>query len=114
MDKDLFLKLNSLTTDELCEIYYNLNGFRWDDRIGEKPDGFDNLPTRRYKLYHIFTRRTTKKDYVEPMFMIVKDILPEEDYMHWLNVKKYKMMTNEQFERFWKVHQQNFHNLSIW
>ena len=55
-----------------------------------------------------------KKDYVEPMFMIVKDILPEEDYMHWLNVKKLKTMTNEQFERFWKVHQQNFHNLSIW
>ena len=45
--------------------------------------------------------------------MIVKDILPEEDYMHWLNVKKLKTMTNEQFERFWKVHQQNFHNLSI-
>ena len=61
MDKDLFLKSNSLTTEELCEIYYNLNGFRWDNRIGEKPEGFDNLPTRRYKWYHIFTRRTTKK-----------------------------------------------------
>lgn len=63
---------------------------------------------------HFYKKDYKKKDYVEPMFMIVKDILPEEDYTHWLNVKKLKTMTNEQFERFWKVHQQNFHNLSIW
>ena len=114
MDKDLFLKLNSLTTEELCEIYYNLNCFRWDDRIGEKPDGFDDLPRNRFKWYHRFTRKTTKRDYVEPMLMIVKDILPEKDYSHWLNVKKYKMMTNEQFERFWRARKQNHRSSSIW
>ena len=114
MDKDLFLKLNSLSTEELCEIYYNLNGFECDERIGEKPECFDNLPTRRFKWYHRFTRKITKRDYVEPMFIIMKNILPEKDYSHWLNVKKYKTMTNEQFERFWRARQQNHCSSSIW
>lgn len=112
--EDVFTKIINLSTEELCEVYYNLNGYRWDDRIGEKPEGFDDLPTWRNKWYHRFTRKTTKRDYVEPMLMIVKDTLPEKDYSHWLNVKKYKLMTNEQFERFWRAQQQNHRSSSIW
>lgn len=56
--EDVFTKIINLSTEELCEVYYNLNGYRWDDRIGEKPEGFDDLPTWRNKWYHRFTRKT--------------------------------------------------------
>lgn len=88
MDKDLFLKLNSLSTEELCEIYYNLNGFEWDERIGEKPEGFDDLPTRRFKWYHRFTRKITKVTHPEAFrgnpALVLRPALYENYYSHSL------------------------------
>lgn len=39
--------LSRFTEEELCQIYDNLNSWRWDDRLGEKPNGWDNLPNFR-------------------------------------------------------------------
>lgn len=100
---ELFTKLMNFSNEELCEIYYNLNGFEWDDRIGEKPKGFDDLPKIRRRNHHKFTIKATKRDYTHPVFLIVKEILPEKDYRYWLNVKKLKTMTPEQFERHWRL-----------
>ena len=37
--------------DELCEIYENVNSYKWEHRLGEKPAGFDSLDM--YNRKHI-------------------------------------------------------------
>ncbi|UNY49156.1 hypothetical protein sp82g_219 [Bacillus phage SP82G] len=47
------MNLNNLekySKKELMQIYRNLNNWKWDYRLGEKPKGWDNLPNKGAKL----------------------------------------------------------------
>ena len=113
-EPDLRKKLEAYSIEELCEIYCNLNSYKWDDRIGEKPEGFDELPKRRFKWWHTFTRKVTKEDIVEPYFYFVKSMIPEREISYYWNVVKHKTMSKKEFEIFWKKHQETFHSPRLW
>lgn len=37
-------ELHRLGRNELTEVYYNLSSWKWDYRLGVKPDGWDDMP----------------------------------------------------------------------
>lgn len=58
-----FLIRQGFTTKELLEIYDNLNGGTWDERIGEKPEGFDNMESYKPDSFlNILMNRRYKED----------------------------------------------------
>lgn len=40
----MWAQFKNLTTEELCEIYENLNSWKWDKRVGDEPEGFNDMP----------------------------------------------------------------------
>jgi hypothetical protein len=61
-------KLNNLSRKELAEIYCKLNHYEWDDRLGEKPANFDELPNYdrslavdKHRLIEPYMREITTK-----------------------------------------------------
>lgn len=87
-------------TERLGPAYCRLNSFEWDPILGEKPDGFDNLPnyTEKRRL-PLFKRKPSKCDFVAPAIMAIKSIIGEantsrywwrfelhksdEEWFHW-------------------------------
>ena len=63
-------------TERLGLAYCRLNSFEWDPILGEKPDGFDNLPnyTEKRRL-PLFKRKPSKCDFVAPAIMAIKSII---------------------------------------
>lgn len=51
--------LDKFSKRELSEIYTNLNGWQWDERLGDKPKDFDEMPNRCrasvFSKYHVIT-----------------------------------------------------------
>lgn len=72
------LAIYSLPKSELVEVYYKLNSWQWDERLGEKPDGWDLLPLYNCKLIHKIMKRKTRNDYVTPLFKLVNYIVGAE------------------------------------
>lgn len=91
---------------ELCEIYDVLQSWEWDERIGEKPQGFDELPNYNYKLRHKLLKRKTKEDYINPVIAAIEKTVPRKElfrYHHLHNLKRY----NEEFEDWWSKERGN-------
>lgn len=95
------INLKSFSQDELCEIYHNVNEWRWDDRLGDKPEGFDSLPDFNWRLRHKIARRKTKEEIIGPVFREIKKLVPEKELLrhhHIVNLGR----TNEEFEKWWE------------
>ena len=59
--------------------YNTLQRWEWDDLLGEKPEGFDQLP--KFSKPNIFGRRKRcKYDYIEPAIRTIREICPMVDY----------------------------------
>ena len=94
--------LKKYSQTELCEIYHQLNSWEWDDRLGEKPEGYDDLIGWRYKWYHVFTRPKTKYEVITPIINEIKMIVPRKELLrhhHLVNIGS----TNEEFEKWWCI-----------
>ena len=85
---------------ELCEIYNVLSHWGWDDRIGEKPENWDNIP-RYYRspIKELLFKNRYKilKPYIDSIKMVVgeKALLRH----HWqVNLHR----TEEEFNEFWE------------
>ncbi len=74
-----YKELSCYTKSELHEIYDTLNSWEWDERVGTKPSGFDELPDYNYKWYHKLLKRRTKADYIEPAMARVSQLLSKEN-----------------------------------
>lgn len=78
--------------DRLGLAYCRLNSFGWDEIIGEKPPGFDELP-------NYVKGKESKYDYVHPAILGIESIIgkantsrcwwvfelgkPEEEWLRW-------------------------------
>ena len=93
-------KLNNYTDAELCEIYENLNTWKWDTRLGDKPKRWDGMPRYNHHWYHKVLRRKTKTDYVDPILRQIRDVVPEKEISRYRCVNVLKM-PNETFEQWW-------------
>lgn len=63
--------------DRLGLAYCRLNTYEWDEILGPKPDGFDNLPKWAKKKWPFSKKKRTKSDYVRPAMRAIERIIGE-------------------------------------
>lgn len=59
-----------LSEKELFEIWKSTNNYEWNDLLGPKPEGFDELP-----YYGGKKRRRSKSDYTKPIWAVVNTLI---------------------------------------
>lgn len=93
--------LANYTQEELCQIYNNLNSWEWDDLIGEKPKGFDELPRYNIKFIHKVAKRKTKAEIINPIMQYIEMLVPWKERLRYHHVHNLNS-SNEQFEIWWQ------------
>lgn len=58
--------LSRMNEQELCEVYWTIQSDQWDERLGEKPNNFDNLPLCAEKWYQRLFGVKSKDYYLNP------------------------------------------------
>lgn len=90
--------LQNLSKQDLIEIHNNLNLWEWDERLGEKPEGWEDMPnfmlSEQYKL-------PTKKRIVSPIMREIEAKVSKKQLMKYWHIN-YCNMTNLQHEFWWK------------
>lgn len=86
--------LSGFTRKELAEIYCNLNCYKWDDRLGEMPDGFDEMPN--YDKSTAFSRHFHIKPYLNGIVARTSEFDRSRAW-HLAVLKRSKL----QFYRYW-------------
>lgn len=69
---------SKFTNEQLWEIYKSTNVFEWNDLLGEKPKGFDNLPKCRISFLGRIFHRKAKEDYTHPIWCLVLELMPDD------------------------------------
>lgn len=65
-------------TDRLGLAYCRLNGYQWDDLIGPKPEGFDELPEELALPQRLTSKGARcKSDFVRPAILGIESIIGE-------------------------------------
>lgn len=61
--------------ERLALAYCRLNSYEWDEIVGPKPEGFDDLP--EYTAPNLLTgkRKLCKSDYVRPAMIAIESII---------------------------------------
>ena len=99
--------INDFTYEQMLEVQSDLNEWKWNNLLGEAPEGFDTLPAYEVKwykdtlLYRKLFKNRTKSDYTRPIREFINGFISERDRLHYHNVVKYKNMTEEEFKKFW-------------
>lgn len=87
-------------TERLGLAYCRLNAHMWDPILGEKPDGFDELPDYTEKGRPSFLKqKPSKRDFIEPAMRAIESIIgsanvsrywwrfelhkSDEEWFHW-------------------------------
>lgn len=91
------------STDEICEMIDRLNGWEWDDRIGDKPDGFDDLPRYNIRWWHKLMNRPTRRPYLEQAMWNLQSLVTAKEYYHHHHAKNLGV-SEEEFEMWWRQH----------
>lgn len=76
-----------LNTDRLYIALRRLNRWEWDDLLGPKPEGFDDLPKWTEKKWWQFKRRKSKSDYISRPKRAIEKIVGEAviSRLWWVN-----------------------------
>lgn len=89
------LKTDFSLYPEICDI---LNHWKWDDRLGEKPEGWDALPySRPLEFWARRKEKLTKYIIIHPVIKAIEDLAGEKSifrYHHLHNLHR----TELQFE----------------
>lgn len=77
-------KLNRV--DRLGLAWCRLICYKWDELIGKKPDGFDDLPDTNPKRKPWQKRKPSKADYIRPAYKAIEEIIGEANCIRcwWL------------------------------
>jgi len=80
--------LNNIPKKQWSSIYHNLNSWEWDDRLGDKPERWDNMPDF-YKgpfasIKNIFL--DTKFETLKPIMNYIRLCIGERELLHYNNV----------------------------
>lgn len=98
--------MKNLSQEELIEIYDRLNKYEWDDRLGDKPEGWGQMPENHRHWYHRILRRRTKLDCIIPIMNYIKNRVGQKEvyrYHHLNNLHS----TDEEFEKWWEERNEN-------
>ena len=98
-------KLNRI--DRLGLAYCRLNCYQWDDLVGPKPEGFDDLPRSASRHMPWQKKKPSKSDYIRPAIEGIKSIIgeanasrcwwlfvlgkTEEEWFRWYVTERFKV-----------------------
>jgi|GEM_PF-5852057 len=68
-------KISTYNKEELKDILKKLCRYEWDERLGKKPEGFDDLPTYNHHWYHHLFKRKTKDNYIRRHFFNIEHLI---------------------------------------
>lgn len=108
-----FKDVSNYSNEEICEMIDNLNDWNWDERVGEKPDGFDQMPWYNIHWWHRLIKRKTKHDYIQPAMRYLQKRVTMKEFYFFANVTRSKRMTSEQFEKWWEKEKTPCGSLSL-
>lgn len=91
----LFPRLDDLSKEELAEVHYNLNGWKWDNRIGPKPSDWEEIPN--YKPYYI----RSKSLYVAPILYSIENRVGDKYCLWWFHKNILGRKSRLRFEYWW-------------
>lgn len=97
----VFKDISNYSNEEICEMIDNLNNWNWDERVGEKPEGFDQMPWYNVHWWHRLIKRKTRQDYIRPAMGYLQQRVTMKEFYFFINVTHSKRMTSEQFEKWW-------------
>lgn len=88
-------KILNFSYEQMLEVEHDLNEWKWNDLLGDKPKGFDELPDYPFTWYQecnwykkLFNHRT-KYDYVHPIRKYITHFTNEmEDIIESNRLKK--------------------------
>ncbi len=104
LDQDIRQKIDLCTRDQLLHIHHDLNEWKWNDLLGDKPDDFDILPCRNYKWIHKFFKRKNQYDITHPIMMYISGMFSKKELLYYHNVEC-NGMTEEEFDKFWRKYE---------
>lgn len=82
-----------LTHQDFLEILVKLNHWKWDERVGDKPEGLDDMTTDQ------------KYEILKPYLRELQKLVSEYDWLRYSNceIKEYEFrMTYEEFDTFYE------------
>ena len=98
-------RIDKLSYDQKLEVECDLNCWKWNPLLGDKPHNFDLLQNYNDKniFYKLLSKNKTryKYDYTHPIRKYLDKFIDEKDSLHYWNVIKRKSMTEMEFELFW-------------
>lgn len=78
--------LSILSEHELCEIYWKIHDNQWDDRLGEKPENFDELPIYADKWYQRLFKAKSKTYYLDPYRCGIRALIGHDGLYDFYNI----------------------------
>lgn len=77
--------LSRMNEQELCEVYWVIQSNQWDERLGEKPNNFDNLPLCSDKWYQRLFRMKSKDYYLNPYHIGINALVGHDTLCDFYN-----------------------------
>lgn len=100
-------KILNFSYEQMLEVEHDLNEWKWNDLLGDKPEGFDELHNyphtwyqERYWYKKLFNYKT-KHDYVHPIRKYILQFTNVRDELYYHNVIVRKTMNEDEFQKFW-------------
>jgi hypothetical protein len=101
-------KIKSVPEADLPKIYYKLNCWKWDKRLGEEPEDWGTMPSWQCKRflwhtsYKIDTKARAKHNIVYPLMQLIDMIYAKKAALkaHFIYMLE---MSEEQFENDWNA-----------
>lgn len=99
-------KIKALSNQDLIEIHDTLNCWKWDDRLGKKPEDWDTMPHFKnsfcvLNFHKISKKAKTKHNIIKPLMECIELTIPQKAilrYHHLHNLGR----TEQQFEDWWQ------------
>lgn len=86
------------SAQELIEIAHALNQWEWDERLGEKPSGWDALPP--YQRKRLFGRRKDRYSIITPIMREIDQYIPSYYALRYHHQVTFGS-TQEEFDKWW-------------
>ena len=87
-DQTVIANLNNISKAQWPSIYYNLNRWEWDDRLGDKPDNWDNMPEFYRGCFAPIKNAflNTRYETLKPIMHYIRLCTGERELLHYNNV----------------------------
>lgn len=70
------------------DIYFNLNSWRWDDRLGDRPMDWDKIPNFKSNIWRTADNKRVRQKslIIEPIMCHIRYYVPVHDLLAYYNL----------------------------